>query len=89
MKWRTAGTGRIYDPGEGTVVYFDTDSGDTHLLGDFAAFVVEQFEGQSLTIEELAARVSPAVEPDQFPDIEGAVHDVVAELSALDILKRE
>lgn len=89
MKWRTAGKGRVYDPGENTVVYFDTDSGDTHLLGDFAAFVIEQFDGQSLTVAELAERISPAIEPDQFPDLAGAVQDVVMELSALDILKHD
>ena len=88
MKWRIASTGRVYDPGESTVVYFDNDSGDTHLLSDFAAFVIEQFDGQSLSAEELVDRISPVVESGQFPDLASALHDVVMDLAALDILKR-
>lgn len=88
LKWRIASAGRVYDPGESTVVYFDTESGDTHLLSDFAAFIIEQFGTQCLSADELLNRVSPEVEPGQFPDLAAAVQDVVRELAALDILKR-
>lgn len=87
LKWRIASRGRVYDPGESTVVYFDGETGDTHLLSDFGAFVIEQFDAQSLTAEELLERISPAVEPGQFPDLAGALRDVLTELAALDILK--
>jgi hypothetical protein len=88
MKWRMATRGRFYDPGESTVVYYDTDSGDTHLLSDFAAFVLRQFDDRALNVEELADKISPAIEPGQVPDLAKTVHDVLRELTALDILKQ-
>jgi len=89
MKWRIVSSGRVYDPGEDAVVYFDTPSGDTHLLSDFAAHVLDQFNERSLSQEELVGRVSATIEPGHFPDLEGAVTGVLEQLVALDILKRE
>ena len=88
MKWHIETRGRLYDPGESTVVYYDTGSGDTHLLSDFAAFVIVQFDDRPLTVEELADKISPAIETGQIPDLAIAVHDVLKELTALDILKQ-
>lgn len=89
MKWRLSSAGRFYDSYEGTVVYFDTRSGDTHLLSDFAAHLVQQFGDQLLTIEELVQQIAPSLESADIPDLEEAVPDVLEELVALDILKRE
>jgi hypothetical protein len=88
MKWRIETRGRFYDPGESTVVYYATDSGDTHLLSAFAAFVIRQFEHRPLTADELADKISPAIEPGQAPDLVTVLHDVLEELTTLDILKR-
>jgi len=89
MKWRVESRGRIYDPGENAVVYFDTVSGDTHLLSDFAAYILDQFDEQPLTSRDLVGRVSASMETGQFPDLEEAVAGVLEELAALDVLKRE
>lgn len=88
MQWRLKTRGRFYDPGESRVIYYDSDSGDTHLLTDFAAFIIGQFEEQPLTAEELADKISPAIEPGQVPDLVQAVREVLQELTALDILKQ-
>jgi PqqD family protein of HPr-rel-A system len=88
-KWRLNSMGRFYDPAEGTVVYFDSHSGDTHLLGDFAAYIMQQLDDQPLTTEELVDKISPMIESSNIPELATAVTGVLEELLALDILKRE
>lgn len=89
MKWRIESKGLFYDAHESTVVYFDSYSGDTHLLSDFAACVLQQFDDQPLTIDALADQISPTVEPEHIPDLPGALTGVLKALVALDILVLE
>jgi PqqD family protein of HPr-rel-A system len=89
MKWRIDSMGRLYDANEDTVVYFDSHSGDTHLLSDFAAYVMQQLDEQPLTTDELVNKISPAIESSNVPELTKAVAGVLEELVALDILKRE
>jgi len=89
MKWRNNSVGRFYDTNESTVVYFDSHSGDTHLLSDFAAYIMQQFGDQTLTTEELVNKISPNIESGDISDLREAVSGVLEELVALDILKRE
>jgi PqqD family protein of HPr-rel-A system len=89
MKWRIDSMGRFYDAHEDTVVYFDSHSGDTHLLSDFAAYVMQQFGDHPLTTEELVNQISPTVDSGDIPDLTEAISGVLGELLALDIVKRE
>ena len=89
MKWRIESIGRFYDANESTVVYFDSQSGDTHLLSDFAAYVMRHLIEQPLTTEELVNRISPTIETGNISDVKGTVSGVLEELLSLDILKRE
>lgn len=89
MKWRIQSRGRFFDAGESAVVYFDSRSGDTHLLSDFAAYILQQFSDQTLTTNELADRVSPSVDPEELPDLAGSVASILDELAALDILEKQ
>ena len=89
MKWRIDSMGRFYDPDEDTVVYFDSHSGDTHLLSDFAAYVMRQLDDQPLTTEELVNRISPAIGSSDIPELTMAVSGVLEELVALEVTKRE
>lgn len=88
MKWQNNTFGRFYDPNECTVVYFDAHSGDTHLLSEFAAFLLQQLDVQPLTTEELVHKVTPSIEAGGNSDLEETVSGVLEELAALDILKR-
>ena len=88
-KWRIDSMGRFYNPEEDTVVYFDSHSGDTHLISDFAAYVMQQLDDQPLTTEELVNQISPAIGSSNIPELTMAVSGVLEELVALDILKRE
>ena len=89
MKWRYESRGRFYDANESTVVYFDSHSGDTHLLSDFAAYVLQQFDHQALTTDELVDQISTTIVPENFSDLGEALAGVLKELVALDILKQE
>lgn len=89
MKWRIHSTGRFYDANESTVVYFDSHSGDTHLLSDFAAFIMQQFGSNSLTSEELIAQISPTIDSPSGTELILLVEGILAELASLDILKQE
>ncbi|MEZ5571785.1 MAG: HPr-rel-A system PqqD family peptide chaperone [Halioglobus sp.] len=89
MKWQIHSVGRFYDANESTVVYFDSHSGDTHLITDFAAFLLQQFNDQPLSAEELINRVSPKIDSSDTTELNDAVLAVVNELVSLDILKRE
>jgi PqqD family protein of HPr-rel-A system len=88
MKWQRNTVGRFYDANEATVVYFDARSGDTHLLSDFAAYLLQQFGAQPVTTEELVNKVSPSIDTEDISDLRATVSGVLEELVALDILKR-
>lgn len=87
-KWRIESPGRFYDAGENAVVYFDPGSGDTHLLSDFAAYLLEQFRNEALSIAQLAAAAESKVESIDTLDLETAITDVLEELVALEILQK-
>jgi PqqD family protein of HPr-rel-A system len=88
MKWRRHSVGRFYDPNESTVVYFDSHSGDTHLLSDFAAYLMQQIGDQPVTTEELVHKVSPRIESADISELRETISGVLEELVALDILNR-
>jgi len=88
-KLRIDSMGRFYNPAEDTVVYFDSHNGDTHLISDFAAYVMQQLDDQPLTTKELVNRISPAIGSSDIPELTMAVSAVLEELVALDIVTRE
>mgnify|MGYP003666382939 CR=1 FL=1 len=87
MTWRTYSKGQLYDANESTVVYYDAYSGDTHLLSDFAGYVMQLLNSQPLSTEELVTRASQDIDPEDIPDLENAITGVLKELVLLDILK--
>ncbi|MEZ5501990.1 MAG: HPr-rel-A system PqqD family peptide chaperone [Halioglobus sp.] len=89
MKWRIRSIGRYYDANESTIVYFDSCSGDTHLLSDFAAHVLQQFSDRPLTTEELVNHISQSMESGELAVLERSVSGVLEQLVALDILQRD
>ncbi len=88
MKLQIQSKGLYFDADEGTVVYFDPHSGDTHLLSDFAAFILQQFDNGSLTRDELMGEISRTVEPSDTYSLTQSVAGILDELISLDILTR-
>lgn len=89
MKWQLHSVGRFYDANESTVVFFDAHSGDTHLLSNFAAFVLQQFGDSPLTTENLLEQLSAEIESPRDKELEQIVVGVLEELLSLDILKND
>ena len=88
MTWRTTGPGQFYDAGEDFVVYFDSLSGDTHLIGAFAAFIIEQLRSQEMSLEALTERATPVTDYEESHNLREAIEEVVLELESLDIVEQ-
>jgi PqqD family protein of HPr-rel-A system len=89
MQWRIDAMGKFYDAHEDSVVYFDSHSGDTHLISNFAAHVMRQLGHERLTTEELVNKIAPTMVSGDIRELTEAVSGVLEELLTLDILKRE
>jgi hypothetical protein len=89
MKWRIDTMGRFYDAHEDNVVYFDSRSGDTHLLSSFTAHVIQQLGPEQLTTDELVNKIAPTMVSGGIGELMEAVSGVLEELLSLDILQRE
>lgn len=88
MKWQLQSDGRFYDANEGTVVYFDSHSGDTHLITDFAAFLIRQFNQHPLSVDEVLERIRSHIDGPNGSEFKNNVTVVLDELVSLEILER-
>jgi hypothetical protein len=89
MKWKAGSIGKFYECGESTVVYFDLASGDTHLISDFAAFLIRNIAAaeRSLDLGEIIALVTDDIEPQDLMELSNAIPGVLTELANLDIVE--
>jgi len=58
MKWQACFTGLTYDADDGFVVYFDVESGRTHLLSEIAAWLLAELAVNPLSTEQLRSVLS-------------------------------
>ena len=88
MKWQIYSLGQFYDCNEEMVVYFDSASGDTHLINDFAAYLIQQIANLNRPVcnEELITLVTADIEPADLSELTLAIPDILSELAALDIV---
>ncbi len=89
MNWHIPSTGRIYDPGEETVVYFDPGSGNTHLISRFAAYLLELIGQESPSTREIARRATSAMESDDVEALDEAISSALQQLAQLDIIQSD
>lgn len=89
MNWYVHSTGQIFDANEGSIVFFYPESGDTHLLSEFAACILQQLATGPMTTSELVEHLAPLMEDDSRATVSDSVGIVLEELVALDILSRE
>ena len=70
------------------VVYFDPASGDTHLLNEFAAFLIQKIasEGRPLETNEVVELISSDIEAEDQITLPQTISDILGELTALDII---
>ena len=88
MNWRITSPGHTYQCDESTVVYFDPMSGNTHLLSEFAGYVIQEIGRQSLTFHQIVEQVKRAVDHESIPDINAVVQRVLGELASLDLIEQ-
>ncbi|MDX1734447.1 MAG: HPr-rel-A system PqqD family peptide chaperone [Halioglobus sp.] len=88
MSWRAAAQGEFYDAGEGVVVYYDPRSGDTHLIGQFAAFILQQLGKRDMTLAQIRELVAPLVEAGDDGELVDSISTVLGDLVDLDVLQR-
>jgi len=86
MTWQVESRGLFYDANEGAVVYFDPRNGDTHLISEFAAFVVQSLFAKAQSLDQLIESLSPNFEPEEQADLPEALSVILAELESLDIV---
>lgn len=85
--WKPASPGRIYAPEDNPVVWFDTGSGDTHLIDALAAEALELLANGPLTKLELASRL-PALDGDAEAAHEARIGELLEALAAVDLVER-
>lgn len=88
MQWRLTSHGEIYDNAEGYVVYYEPRSGDTHLLSEFAAFLIRELTVAARTTAQLSQSLSPLTDSNDEKQLATSVEAALAELESLDILRR-
>ncbi len=85
--WQPVSPGRIYAPDDGPVVWFDTGSGDTHLIDALAAEALSLLANGPLTKQELVARLG-VDESDAAVAHEAHVDELLEALAAVDLVER-
>ncbi len=86
MRWHVDPLGDFYNCDETTVVYFDRASGDTHLLGEFAAYLLQSLAAQPMDTPQLIAHLSQGIDAVDLADLERTVPQILNELLALDVI---
>ena len=90
MSWNIDCPGLLYTCDEGMAVYFDPASGDTHLVSEFAAYLIQRIAEAKRPVdsEELISMITADIEPEDLPELTQAVPGILAELTSLDIVAK-
>ena len=88
MKYKVELPGQFYDCGEESVVYFDLQTGDTHLVSDFAAHILRLLTGRAMDIDELVERLLPDMEVADPRNLAAVIPAILEELVSLEIVER-
>ena len=87
MKWQACSQGLTYDADDGFVVYFDVESGRTHLLNEVAAWLLAELAVNTLSTEQLQERIVGQVESVSEPEVEKLVETLLLELQSFDLVE--
>ena len=88
MRYKVEVPGRMYDCGEESVVYFDVQTGDTHLVSDFVAHIIRKLSDRSMDIDTLTESLLPDVEADTRSNLAIAIPNILEELVSLEIAEQ-
>lgn len=82
MKWRACSFGKFYDRGEGAVVYFDSASGNTVLITNFAAEILRTLTRSSLSTDAIFDLHGGDLEDGTEAERKEAVKSILDDLAA-------
>ena len=88
MDYSVAVPGRFYDCGEDSIVYFDVQTGDTHLVSSFAAHVIRLLSSQPMDSDALVQRLARDIAAEDLSYLAEVVPDILDELTSLDVVER-
>ena len=86
MRWHVDVIGEFYECEESSVAYYSPDNGDTHLLSEFAAYIIRQLSSEPITIDQLVERISPVVDPQELTDIARQLPQLLDQLLTIEIV---
>lgn len=87
MYWRLCAPGQLYDRNEGLAVYFDTASGDTHLVNGLTAALLGELAPGQVSQEDLLAWLSGVVTDVQPSECLPILDKILRELEALFVVE--
>ena len=89
MAWSLSSQGRFYDCGDPLVVYFDPASGNTLLISEVAAFLLERLQAGPLSTSALAELVAQNLESAGDEDLTDTIESLLQNLESSDLVERD
>lgn len=86
MHWHIESPGQFYRDDTDSAVYFNPASGDTHLLGQLAVYVLDQLREQPLELEGLAEKLSHETDMPKA-ELRRNLQAIIEDLATLDIVQ--
>ena len=87
MKWQIETPGLFYDNNEEFAVYFDSKTGNTHLVSELAAHLIRQFADRPLDLDDIIEKLSLNLSSEDLPELPKVIPNILNELFALDIVE--
>lgn len=87
-RWRLSSDGKVYArDDEPVAVYFDPSSGDTHLVDEHSAFLLELLMGGPMTVDEIANAIIEASHNTAEEEARDEALFLLRELQTFDIVE--
>lgn len=81
--------GRFYDCRESSIVYFDLQTGDTHLVNNFTAHVIRVLADHPMDFNRLIENLASDVEAEDRSSMAEVLPGILDELISLNMIVRE
>lgn len=87
MLWHSCSEGFFYDRNEGLTVFFDSASGNTHLVDDFALKILKILSVSPLSPEAIKKECTDQMLDLASDEQDQLIEDVLHELHSLDLIE--
>lgn len=87
MLWHSCSEGFFYDRNEGLAVFFDSASGNTHLVDDFALKILKILSVSPLSPEAIKKECTDQMVGMASHEQDQLIEDVLHELHSIDLIE--